>query len=136
MEISFEEAQGKVPVTVMHLRGQLDASNYLEVITRAKEKHEAGTRDLLLDLSDLPFMASSGLIALHSVALIMSGAEPPDPEHGWAAFRTVARDIHGSVAQHCKLLNPQPSVVKTLEITGFKAFVEIYTDLEQALAAF
>ena len=136
MEIVFEEAQGQVPVTIMHLHGQLDASNYLDVIARATEKHEAGTQDLLLDLSDVAFMASSGLVALHSVALIMCGAQPPDPEYGWAAFRTMARDVHGSIAQHCKLLNPQPSVVRTLELTGFKAFVEIYTDREQALAAF
>jgi len=136
MEISFEEAQGKVPVTIMCLRGQLDASSYREVIAGAQERLKAGTRDLLLDLTEVPFLASSGLIALHSVALIMSGAQPPDPEHGWAAFRTMARDLHGNPAQHCKLLNPQPSVVKTLEITGFKAFVDIYTNRDSALAAF
>jgi anti-anti-sigma regulatory factor len=136
MEIRFEEAQGKVPVTIMHLCGQLDASNYLDVIARAKERHDGGTQDLLLDLSEVAFMASSGLVALHSVALIMSGAQPPDPEYGWAAFRTMGRDVHSGIAEHCKLLNPQPSVVKTLELTGFKAFVDIYTDREQALAAF
>jgi anti-anti-sigma regulatory factor len=136
MIIDVEEAQGTVPVTIMHLHGQLNASNYLEVIARAQELHEAGTRDLLLDLSDLSLLASSGLVALHSMALIMSGSQAPDPEHGWAAFRAMARDVHADVAQQCKLLNPQPSVVRTLEITGFKAFLEIYTDLEAALAAF
>ena len=136
MEIVVEQAQGRVPVTIMQLRGQLDASNYLDVIARAKELHAAGTRHLLLDLDGLSFMSSAGLMALHSVALIMQGEKPPDPEHGWGAFRAVKRDLEGGRATNCKILNPQPAVSKSLEVTGFKAFLEVHTDLEAALASF
>jgi anti-anti-sigma regulatory factor len=120
----------------MQLQGELDASNYRDVIAQAQELYDAGTRDLLLDLSELSFMASSGLVALHSVALIMKGEEPPDPEHGWGAFRSIAKDREGGMEQHCKLLNPRPSVVRSLEMTGFARFLEVHTDLEEALASF
>jgi anti-anti-sigma regulatory factor len=136
MNIAVKEAQGRVLVTVMQLQGELDASNYLDVIAKAKEVYQAGTRYLLFDLSDLSHMSSAGLMALHSTALIMRGAEPPDPEYGWSAYHSMARDREGGMDQHCKILNPQPSVDRTLQITGFKAFFEVHTDMEAALASF
>lgn len=136
MEIVVREAEGKVPVTIMGLTGALDASNYLDVIARAEELYSAGTRYLLLDLSDLTSMASSGLMALHSAAMIMRGMEPPDPEYGWGAFRAVERDRQSGFNEYCKLLNPQPVVDRTLEMTGFKSVLEVHTDLDTALASF
>jgi len=136
MNIVVKESQGSVPVMIMQLQGELDASNYLDLIARAKEIYEAGGRYLLLDLSELSFMASSGLVALHSIALIMRGDEPPDPEFGWGAFRAAARDREGGCEKHCKLLKPQPAVNRTLQITGFESFLEVHTDLETALASF
>ena len=136
MELEIAEAQGRIPVTIMKLRGELDASNYLNVIAKAEELYAAGTRDLLLDLSDLSFMASSGLVALHSMALIMKGEEPPDPDHGWGAFRGISRERERGVAEHLRIYHPQPSVARTLEMTGFKSFLEVHVDLETALASF
>jgi anti-anti-sigma regulatory factor len=136
MDIIVRQAEGRVPVTIMELHGELDGSNYLDVVARAKEAYETGTRDLLLELSELSFMASSGLVALHSIALIMRGEEPPDPEYGWGAFRALAKDKDGGFEPHCKLCNPQPSVTKTLEITRFDTFLEVHTDPEAAVASF
>lgn len=138
MKISVENVEATVPVTVMSLEGELDASSYLDVIDKARSLYQAGTRDLLLDLSNMSFMASSGLVSLHSVALIMRGEEPPDPEAGWGAFRAVASDMEQAVGHeaHCKLLNPQPRVVKTLQTTGFDKILAIYTDRQAALVSF
>ena len=73
MEINVDQAQGRVPVTIMKLEGELEAKNYVDVIESGKEIYEAGARDLLLDLTDLSFMSSSGLVALHSLVLLMRG---------------------------------------------------------------
>ena len=136
MDIGVQEVQGKVPATIMQLHGELDASNYMQVIARARELYAAGSRRLLLDLSDLSFMASSGLVALHSIVLIMNGEEPPDLEYGWSAFRAATEAAQGQTTAVCKVLNPRPSVNRTLEVSGFKTFLGVYTDLETALAAF
>ncbi len=130
MNISVEQVQGSVPVTIMKLQGKLDASCYLDVIARAKELYQTGTRDLLLDLSEMSFMASSGLVALHSIALLMRGEDPPDPEAGWNAFRAIGLDLEAGAGYdaHCKLLDPQPRIDQTLEVTGLKRFLEVYTD--------
>lgn len=138
MEITVDQAQGRVPVTVMKLEGELEAKNYVNVIESGKEVYEAGTRDLLLDLTDLSFMSSSGLVALHSLVLLMRGEEPDDPEAGWSALHAIAEEVESGAQheEHFKLLNPQPRVDKTLEITGFKKLFEIHTDREEAIASF
>jgi anti-anti-sigma factor len=136
MYITVTEAQGNVPVTVMHIQGELDASNYKRLIARARQAYEIGVRDILLDLSEMPFMGSSGLVALHSVAVLLRGEEPPDPESGWAAIRAIDRDRSVGLQEHIKLLNPQPRVDRVLEMAGFKQFFEIHTDLDTAIASF
>lgn len=136
MEIVVKEAESKVPVTIMQLKGELDASCYLDVIARAQEVYDGGARQLLLDLSELTFMGSSGLVALHSIAFIMRGEEYPDPEYGWSAFRSIPERKEIVPEKNCKILNPQPSVNKTLERAGFTSIFEIHSDLEKAIASF
>lgn len=136
MTITIDQGQGKVPVTILRIQGDLDASNYQDVIDSASQAYEAGARDILVDMSDINFMSSSGLVALHSIALLMRGREIPDPEYGWEAFRTLDRDRESGVQEHVKLLKPQPQVDRSLEITGLKKFFEVYTDLDTALASF
>jgi anti-anti-sigma regulatory factor len=136
MYIVAEEVQGKVPVTVLQIHGELDRSNYQRVVARAKEAYEAGARDLLLDLQYVPFMGSSGLVAFHTIALLMRGEAPPDPESNWGTLRAVDGERGGSLQQHLKLLNPQPKVEQVLKMTGFDRFLEIHADREEAIASF
>ena len=136
MNITISQAQGRVPVTIMHIHGDLDASSYRDLIAKGQEVHNAGARDILLDLSDMPYMSSSGLVALHSIALLLRGEKPSDPESGWEAFHAIDRDRDAGLQRHVKLLNPQPKVDKTLETAGFKQFFEVYTDLATAIASF
>jgi anti-anti-sigma regulatory factor len=138
MNITVEQVEAKVPVTIMHLEGELDASCYMDVIEKAKQLHEAGTRDLLLDMSEMPFMSSSGLVSLHNIAMLMRGETPPDPEAGWGTMHSMADTVEGASGYetHCKLLEPTPRVEKTLAITGFNNIFEIFTNRAAALASF
>ena len=136
MEITVHQAQGSVPVTVLQPHGDLDASNFRDLIATAKEVYDGGAHDIILDLSDTPYMSSSGMVALHSIATMLRGEAPPDLEAGWGAFRAIDRDRDSGLQQHFKLLNPQPNVDKVLEMAGFKRFIEVYTDLETAVASF
>jgi anti-anti-sigma regulatory factor len=136
MSVVIEQAQGEAPVTILVLRGDLDASNYRQVIAKAEEAYAAGARSLLVDMSDVPFMASSGMVALHSIVLLFGGEERPDLEHGWEAFHAIGRDQDKGVQKLVKLLNPQPRVMRTLEVTGLKAFFEIYSERDAAIASF
>lgn len=136
MHLTIEAAQGRVPVTIMAIHGALDASNYEDVIAKAKQLYDAGTRYLLIDMGQMPFMSSSGLVALHSIALLLGGETPPDPEMGWQAFHALSHDRDTGLQAHVKLLNPQPKVRQTLEVTSMDEFFEIHSDRQAAIAAF
>jgi len=136
MDITVKQIQGSVPVTILQTHGDLDASNYQDLIAKGQEVYEAGARHILLDMSDTPFMGSSGLAALHSLALLVRGDELPDLESGWNVFHEIDRDRDSGLQKHIKLLNPQPQVDRTLEMTGLKQFFEVHTDLETAIASF
>jgi hypothetical protein len=81
-------------------------------------------------------MASSGLVALHSILLLLRGDQPPDPEFGWAALHSIDRDLDGGLQEHVKLLNPQPRVERVLKMASFDLVFEIHTDEETAIASF
>ena len=136
MNIKVEFAQGKAPVTILSLQGDLDASNFESVIARASDLYAEGTRYLLLDLSDLRFMSSSGLVAMHSIALLMRGADPHDLQEGWNAFRAIDRDRERGPQPYVKILNPQPKVATALKMTGLDQFFEIFDDRQTAIASF
>lgn len=136
MQITVEQIQRRVPVTILKLEGDLDASNFESVIAHAKQLYTTGSRYMVIDFTAVPFMGSSGLVALHSVALLMRGEAPPSPEAGWHAFHSISGEQESGVQQNVKLLNPQPRVSRTLELTGMNAFFEIYSDLETAVASF
>ena len=136
MTIKLEQAQSNLQLTILSIDGDLDASNYKNVIYSAKQALEGGAKYLLIDMSKMSFMSSSGLVALHSIALIMRGEEPPDLEYGWEAFRSLDRDRDSGSQENVKLLNPSPKVDRSLEITGLKEYFEIHTDLDAAVASF
>lgn len=136
MEISVSSAQGKVPVSVVAVAGRLDGQNYQELIGKAKELYGAGTRNVLLDLGGLTYISSAGIVALHTIALMLRGESVPDPEQGWNAVKSADRTRESGVQRHLKLLNPQPEITSVLDMVGFTAFFQIFTDRDQAIAAF
>jgi len=134
--MSVSDAQGNVPVTVIKLDGQLDGQNYQDLIAKAQELYKAGARDFLLDLSDLTYISSAGLVALHSMALLARGEELPDTEGGWSAYRSMGRSSEAGLQKHVKLLNPRSEVMGVLDMVGFTNVFETYTDREEAVKSF
>ena len=131
MEISVSVEQAKEPVAVMHIQGDIDASNFLQVVTKAEEIYKNPARNLLIDLSEVPYISSAGLVAIHRIALLYSGV-PQD-----VAQNTRPDFTHSSDARkHVKLLNPRPTVEHILETTGLKLFFKVFHDLDSALASF
>ena len=136
MNISVSQAQGNVPVTLIKLDGQLDGQNFQELISKAQELYSTGARDFLLDLSDLTYVSSAGLVALHSVALMARGEQLPDMEGGWAAYRSMGRSSEAGVQKHVKLLNPRSEIMGVLDMVGFSSVFQVYTDRDEAVNSF
>ena len=135
MNLSVLQTQGRVPVTVLAIEGKLDGSNYREVIAKVQELYQAGTRSLLMDLTNMSYMSSSGIAAFHSIAVLLHAGSVPDQDNGWSAMHAVARES-SDLRKEVKLLNPQESVDRTLEMSGMKRFLEIFTDFQTAVNSF
>ena len=131
MEINVTQEKGKVPVSVVHIKGDLDASSYLDLVNTAQKLYNVGARSLLLDLANLDFISSAGLASLH-IVMKMFGGEKADPEDGWGTYKEIERGLQVNV----KLLNPSTEVDNVLDTVGFKQFFEVFTDLEEAVNSF
>ena len=121
---------------VIALEGELDASNYEGLIETVRGLYANGVRRLVLDLSGLQYMASSGLVALYSIVQVLRGEEPPDPESGWSAFHALGETLEaGTSEDEVRLAGIQPSVERVLQRTGMDKLFPSYPDRAAAVAA-
>ena len=139
MNVTVEQAQGRVPVTVIRLDGELDASNFESLIQQGRDLYDRGTRHVLVDMRGVTYMGSSGLVALHSLALMLEGAAPPDPDAGWEAHHAMSRSVDSGMQEHLKVLlgnPPSPAILRVFDRTGMNRFIEVLTDETAAIASF
>jgi len=136
VDITVSTQQGSVPVTIVQPHGDLDASNYRELVDKVEDLIKGGAKDFLIDLSDVPFMSSAGLVALHSVAITLRGEKPVDPQTGWATLKSMEGSRIAGLQKHIKLLSPQKYVADTFDKAGFSQFLETFTDVATAVASF
>lgn len=133
MELTVSQQQGRVAVVVVQPHGDVDASNYTDLVKKVEELFKGGSKDFLIDLSDVPFMSSAGLVALHSIAMLLRGDKPVDHQSGWGALKAMDRVRDGGMQKHVKLLSPQQYVAETFDKAGFTQFFEVYSDLKKAV---
>jgi len=132
LHITVSQAQGRVPVTLFRLNGRANLGTIKQLEAKAREAVEAGTRNLLLDLSEAPSVTSAGLRAIHVIYTLLRDASP---EAGNEA--AVPGPVEGKLkSPHLKLLNPSPDVLRVLEIAGYTLFLEIHDNLKDAIASF
>jgi len=111
LHIAVAEEQGDVLVTILHLKGDLDASTQPELEEKAAGLIDSGVSNLLIDLEEVGYMGSAGLRALHSIA-------------------------NKLVEGQLKLLNPSESVGKVFKTLGFDSYFDIHEDLTEAVRSF
>ena len=96
---------------------------------RARDLVEQGAQHLVIDLSQVRYLSSAGVRALHAIYLLLR------PEGDQAAVLQGVRD--GTyTAPNVKLLKPNNDVRRVLTTTGIDMYLEIYSDLASAVGAF
>jgi anti-anti-sigma factor len=129
MDIKIEQVQGKPPVTIFHLSGNVDVESYEKLIAEADQAYQAGARTLLLDLKEVPYMSSSGLRALNIIFKQFRGEEPEDK---------LSKGLRDGTykSPHLKLACASKIVLEGLKISGFDMFLEIHRDLKETIGSF
>jgi anti-anti-sigma regulatory factor len=132
VEIGVSQRQGRIPVTIFHLKGDIDANFYEQLQTEAQKAHDTGMHNLILDLSQVKYISSAGLRALHYIFMMLRTNAANESDE---AMRKGLSD--GTFkSPHLKLVNPSSTVRDALETAGFDMFLEIYPNLEVAVASF
>lgn len=120
MSILIGQEEGNVPVTVMKIEGDLDASTYKDLQDKANEVIGEGASNILLDMSGVNYMGSAGFRAIHAIANMLN------KEHEEGMYKS----------EHVKLLNPHGEVARVIKTLGFDSFLEIFDDRAAAIASF
>ena len=132
MEITVSQERGRMPVTVLHVDGNLDAATAPQFQRRAEALIRQGDRNLLIDLAEVPYMSSAGLRALNALYDRLR-TDAPGESHE-AEVQGVRTGQFKS--PHLKLLNPSRRVLEALSMAGFDMFLDIYHELKQAVDSF
>jgi anti-anti-sigma factor len=132
MDITVSHEQGRVPVTVFHITGDIDHGTSGQLQSQAIQAIEAGTRNLLLDLANAPYVSSAGIRAF---MIIFNRLRTDSPEENDAAINQGLRD--GTYkSPHLKLINPGRLVAEALKMAGVDMLLETHTHLKDAIASF
>jgi len=125
-EVSISQAQGKVTVTILSLKGNFDAAGADVFDKRAREIIQEGAKDVLLEMSGVDFMSSAGLRSIHD--LFYSLHPEGSQEHKRILEEGVRKGTYK--APHLKLLNPQKRVQESLKAVGVNMYMDILSSDE------
>ena len=112
--VEISQKAGSVPVTVFRLKDRVNLGNYAELEQTAKEAHQNGMRDLVIDLSETPSLTSIGVRALVLI------------------HKMLATDG----GKHLKLAGAIPYIRDMLDVAGVTQYIEIYDTVDEAVASF
>lgn len=132
MEIKVSTEDGRVPVTVVHVDGDIDSSTYEAFESKVMELISDGSKDILIDLTHVHFVSSAGIRAFNAVFNKLREVEPD------VSDEEMRKGISAGTYKfsHLKLLHPSKETRGTLQMVGLDMYVDIYDDLDTALAAF
>lgn len=130
MEITLSNEIGHVPVTVFHLTGDLSDEEPLN--SKVTAQYDAGMRYALLDLSSVAYISSRGLSALHNAFTVLRGDGPEESDS--SISKGIARGTYTS--PYLKLFKPSKEAKKSLHVSGYDMFLEIYDKYYEAIASF
>ena len=128
LNITASQIQGEIPITILHLNGHLHGDTESELIDRARQAQEDGSKYLLLDLSGVEILTSAGLRAIHNIFNLFTPQSDRDliRQHGEEPYKS----------PYFKLVCPNPNVYYVLNIAGFLQNLLIFTDMDEAVNSF
>jgi len=133
MEITVDQAQGSAaPVTVFHVKGEINTQTHEMLHTAMKQAYDAGARNIIIDMTEVPYMSSAGLRLLSSMMKLLRGDAPYEsPEEMSKGIRAGTY-----TSPHLKLVNPTPLVKEVLHASGLDMVLQIFRTVDEALSTF
>lgn len=132
LEVNITTQTARVPVTILHPLGEIDSSNYRTFQSISDETISKGSRYLLIDMAETPYISSAGLRVIHTL---------------FNKLRDLHKDVNDQELQkkmsagayrspYLKVANLSPRVREAFELSGFDVYIETHEDLATALQSF
>ena len=134
MEIKVSTENGRVPVTIMHVDGNLDSATYLSFQAQAEELIAGGTRHILVDLAHSPFVSSAGFRAFQKIFKDLNNIHPEVNLSEEAVKKGIGDGTYKS--PYLKLANLSEESKMAFSSAGFDMFLDFFDDLKKAIASF
>ncbi|HEX9837856.1 MAG TPA: STAS domain-containing protein [Anaerolineales bacterium] len=134
MEIKVSTENGRVPVTVLHVDGNIDSATYQVFQSKVNELIKDGAQYILVDLAHAPYVSSAGFRALHQIFNDLRARHPSSNLSEEEVKKGISAGTYKS--PHLKLLNLSKETQTTFEMSGFDMFIETYDDRKKAIASF
>jgi len=131
MEITISQVQGRVPITIMRLKGDFDYMSVDDFDREAKNALEKGGTNFLIDMAGVPFMSSVGIRSIYHLYDLL---HPAATEETKAIHKGVLAGTYK--APHLKLLSPPKRVLDSLKFVSLDTYIDILDNEQEAIAAF
>ena len=128
LNITTSQIQGDLPVTILHLSGHLHGNTESELLDRARQAQEDGSKYLLLDLSGVEVLTSAGLRAIHNIFNLFT------PHDDRQLIQKRGEEPYKS--PYFKLVCPNPQIYYILNIAGFLQNILIFNNIDEATNSF
>jgi hypothetical protein len=136
MDIQVSNAsteKSHVPVTIIHIDGNLDTTSYTKFQTTANELIKNGARYILVDFAHSPYVSSAGLRAIHQIFKELNVLHPDA-----ASDQDMKKGISDGTykSPYLKLSNLSKESKTVFTATGFDMYLDIFDDIKKAIASF
>ncbi|MBC7878029.1 MAG: STAS domain-containing protein [Anaerolineales bacterium] len=132
MEIKVSTESGKVPVTVIHVDGNIDSATYQAFQSKAEELISNGAHHILINLANAPFISSAGLRAMHSIFNQLRSLHKDADDD--ALRKSMSAGAYKS--PYLKVASLSEEAKEVFELGGFDTYIEVYDDVNKAIASF
>ncbi len=132
MEVWVSDQQGRVPVTIFRVTGDIDSVTYQSLQQQIENKIQSGTRNVVMDLTEVGYLSSAGIRLLSHVFNELRTNSPEDSD------ASISQGVRAGTfkSPHLKLVNPTPRVAEVLKMSGLDMMIDSYPSLPDAVAAF
>jgi anti-anti-sigma regulatory factor len=132
MDIIVFKSEGALPVAVLRVGEEINMSTSAKIDSAARAEIAAGTRNLVVDLTNVPYMTSAGIRLLTGLFKLLRGNSPEESDEAMSAG---LRD--GTFkSPHLKLVNPNQLVREVLQTSGLDMLLAIYPTVDEAVTSF
>lgn len=134
MEIKSTTENGRVPVTIVQVSGNIDSTTYEAFQSKVNELIDGGARHILLDLGQTEFVSSAGFRAFNNLFNKLRSLNPDANLDDKDVMKGVAEGTYKS--PHLKISGMSSDAKTAFELAGFDMFLETFTDAKTAVASF